>query len=406
MMIKRFLSGGGTMSNNPVYAVIGCGMQGVAEAYDLSVFGKASLIVMVDRDFSLAYTASARINRLAGRTIATPVELDASDISNVVQLLNKYKVTVCCGAAHYALNLLLSQASLEAGAHFCDMGGNTGVVMQQHELHDAAVSKGIGIVPDCGIAPGTANILAARAMKHIQCESVQIYCGGLPQSRELPLGYRIVFSISGLTNEYTGHCSEIRNGKIVSVPAFNEKEELVLPEPVGQCEAFLTSGGTSTGPLSFHGKVNHYGYKTVRYPGHYNLIRTMIDMGFLDLNPVKVDGKPIVPRNMFHALAGKYWHYPDEPDLLVLQVVAKGLNDKSEPVVMTQDLMDFQDKKTGFTAMERTTAFSAAIVAESLAFGKLDSGVLFLESAIDPDQFVDSMAKRNLNVSTLINVLK
>ncbi len=394
------------MSNSSIYAVIGCGMQGVAEAYDLAVFGNASLIVMADRDCSVADRAATRINELTGKTIAKPVELDASHVSNVVQLLKKHNVTVCCGAAHYALNLPLSQASLEAGAHFCDMGGNTGVVMQQHELHNEAVSKGIGIVPDCGIAPGTANVLAARAIKHIRCHAVQIYCGGLPQSRDLPLGYRVVFSVSGLTNEYTGSCSEIRDGNIVSVPAFTEKEELVLPEPVGHSEAFLTSGGTSTGPLSFHGKVKHYGYKTVRYPGHYDVIRSMIDMGFLDLNPIQVDGKSVVPREVFHTLASQYWNYPDEPDLLVLRVIAKGLNEAGEPVVMSQDLMDFQDMKTGFTAMERTTAFSTAIVAAELASGQLGPGVHFLESAFDPDRFVEALAKRNLNVSTLINIAK
>jgi lysine 6-dehydrogenase len=390
------------MKKNPVYAVIGCGMQGVAEAYDLVRFGGAETVVMADRYLKTAEQAADRVNRLTGQTKAVPVKLDASRPADVVRVLRDHRVTVCCGAAHYALNLSLSEASLEAGTHFCDMGGNTTVVMQQHRLNDAAQRKNVGIVPDCGIAPGTANILASRAIRRIDCDSVQIYCGGLPVSRDLPLGYKIVFSVAGLTNEYTGTCSEIRDGRIVSVPAFTEKENLVLPEPVGRCDAFLTSGGTSTGPVSFSGKLTRYGYKTVRYPGHYDAVRSMIDMGLLRLDPVRIDGRDIIPREVFHALASNYWNHPDEPDLLVLRVVAKGRTG-GRPVTMTQDLMDFQDPETGFSAMERTTAFSAAIIAEALAAGMLGPGVHYLERAVDPDWFVAEMAKRALHVTTLID---
>lgn len=387
--------------NDPIYAVIGCGMQGVAEAYDLVRFGHAEKVVMVDLHLQTVEQAAAGVNTLTGSSKAVPVTLDASRTEDVIQMLSDHNVTVCCGAAHYALNYDLSRASLAAGAHFCDMGGNTDVVMKQHMLHDEAKQRNIGIVPDCGIAPGTANILAARAIQHIDCDSIQMYCGGLPVSRNLPLGYKLVFSIAGLTNEYTGNCSEIRHGQIVSVPAFTEKENLVLPEPVGQCEAFLTSGGTSTGPISFQGRVTSYGYKTVRYPGHYDAIRTMIDMGMLQLNPVHVAGQDVVPRDLFHVLASSYWDYPNEPDLLVLRVVAKGKLD-GRPVTMVQDLVDIQDSKTGFSAMARTTAFSAAIVAEALATGILGAGVHYLERSIDPDWFVDEMAKRSLHVVTLI----
>ncbi|MGB3975153.1 MAG: saccharopine dehydrogenase C-terminal domain-containing protein [bacterium] len=388
-------------TNKSIYAVIGCGMQGVAEAYDLVRFGHAEKVVMVDLRREAAEQAAASVNMLTESDRAVSIAIDASRGDDIVRMLRDHNVTVCCGAAHYALNYELSKAALEAGAHFCDMGGNTEVVMKQHLLHDPAMQKNIGIVPDCGIAPGTANILAARAIKHIECDSIQMYCGGLPVSRDLPLGYKLVFSISGLTNEYTGNCIEIRDGRIVSVPAFTEKEALVLPEPVGACEAFLTSGGTSTGPISFHGKLSSYGYKTVRYPGHYATVRSMIDMGLLELDPVQVAGQDVVPRDLFHVLASAYWDYPDEPDLLVLRVVAKGAID-GRPVTMIQDLMDIQDGKTGFSAMARTTAFSAAIIAEALASGVLGSGVHYLERSVDPDWFVEEMAKRSLHVVTLI----
>ncbi|HPQ38879.1 MAG TPA: saccharopine dehydrogenase NADP-binding domain-containing protein, partial [bacterium] len=234
--------------SDSVYAVIGCGKQGTAEGFDLAQYGSARTVIMADRDITRAREAADRINALTGTDTARAVSVDASDETALTALLMENGVRTCCGAAHYALNLAMTRAAIAAGANFCDMGGNTGVVHHQHKLHDAAVRKGVSVVPDCGIAPGTANVLAARAIRTIDCDSIRMFCGGLPQNRALPLGYRAVFSISGLTNEYTGMCIEIRNGKIVEVPAFTEKEAIELPDPVGRCEAFLTSGGTSTGP--------------------------------------------------------------------------------------------------------------------------------------------------------------
>ncbi|MCD4655403.1 saccharopine dehydrogenase NADP-binding domain-containing protein [bacterium] len=393
------------MNTKYVYAIMGSGKQGTAEGYDLARFGNAAEIIMADREYHLAETAATRINDMTGQSIAKPVKLDASNENTVTGFLQNHNVTTCCGAAHYELNLPLTRASINAGSHFCDMGGNTGIVNQQHKLHSLAVKKGVTIIPDCGIAPGTANILAARAIKQMDCNSVNIVCGGLPQSRDLPLGYRIVFSVQGLTNEYTGNCVEIRNGRIVEMPAFTEKEELTLPEPVGRCEAFLTSGGTSTGPWSFHGKLDQYCYKTVRYCGHYDTIRSMIDMGLLSLKPVPVRGVPVVPRDLFHVIASKYWDFPSEPDLLVMQVRAKGFNTSGESVEIIQDLMDFQDPETGFTAMERTTAFSASIIAILMAQGEINAGVHPLELSIDPDLMVEELKKRGIKIETKVKIL-
>lgn len=391
--------------SDSVYAVIGSGKQGTAEGYDLVRFGRAGKLIMADRDLECARQAAHRINTLTGTTAATAHGVDASSETALTRLLMEHGVTTCCGAAHYALNLTMTRAAIAAGAHFCDMGGNTGVVHNQHKLHDAARDKGVAVVPDCGIAPGTANVLAARAIGTIQCDSIRMFCGGLPQNRDLPLGYRTVFSISGLTNEYTGMCIEIRNGKIVEVPAFTEKEELELPDPVGRCEAFLTSGGTSTGPWSFQGKVKHYGYKTLRYPGHYNAVRTMIDMGFLDENPMNISGKSVIPREVFHSLAERFWDCPDEPDLLVLQVRARGRDPRGEPVEMIQNLMDFQDPETGMTAMERTTAYSAAIVAGMLERGDIAPGVQPLELSVDPARMVEALQQRDIHIETTIQAV-
>jgi lysine 6-dehydrogenase len=388
------------MSKEFCYSIIGSGMMGTAVGFDLARFGDASKIFMVDRLEEKATEAAQRINRLTGDEIATGVSLEVSNEKDLVSFLKSKKVNACCGAAHYALNVMLSRACLEAGSNFCDMGGNTKVVKKQHQLHAEALNKGVCIVPDCGLAPGLGNILAARALKMMDCDDVQIRCGGLPQKPKPPLGYRIVFAVEGLTNEYTGMCREIRDGKIVEVPAFTEKEDIEIPLVLDWAEAFLTSGGTSTGPDSFLGKVRNYGYKTIRYPGHYDKVKTLIDLGFLDLIPVKIGTNEVVPRELTHELFKSKLVFPDDKDLVVLRVTAQGYNSNEERTVMIQEMFDYSDDKTGFSAMERTTAFPTSVIAIMMTHEQIYPGVAYLELVIDGDVMIEELAKRNIVIKT------
>jgi len=371
-------------------------MQGTAEAYDLATFGDADSVIIGDIDGQVAARAADRINRLLGRNTVKGTQLDAGDHRTVAALLKN--VDVCCGAAHYALNLDLTRAAIDAGCHFCDLGGNTTVVTKQHALNEQACSSGVTVIPDCGLAPGLGNILAARAISKMTCDTIDIRCGGLPQNPKPPLGYKLVFSIAGLTNEYTGQCVEIREGKRVEIPAFTECESIEFPEPVGICEAFLTSGGTSTGADSFLGKVRNYGYKTVRYPGHFDKIRAMIDLGFLDLNTVRIGSCDVVPRELFHTLVASKLRFPDDKDLIVLRVSATGSDGDGYPIQMIQNMIDYYDEKTGFSAMERTTAYSATIVAIMMAKGEIGPGVHCLETIVDGDRVVKELSRRCIHV--------
>ena len=388
------------MTKKYTYAVIGSGMQGSAEGYDLAVLGDSKKIYMADQNINAAESACLRINRLSERNVAVPVELDATDVRAVKELLKD--ADTCCAAAHYKLNPVLTQAAIETQTHFCDLGGNTDVVLEQYKYHELAQKNGIVVIPDCGLAPGLGNILAARSLEMMQCNSIQIRCGGLPQNPKPPLGYHLVFSVSGLTNEYTGMCREIRNGKIVEVPAFTEMEELVFPEPVGRCEAFLTSGGTSTGPDNFLGRVHDFGYKTVRYPGHFEKVRAMIDMGFLDLEPVEIETATIIPRNVFHVLAKNKLAFPGEKDLVVLRVISEGTSKTGSPQRIIQEMMDYYDDRTGYSAMERTTGYAATAVAIMMTKGEIPPGVHPLERVINGDEIIKELSKRKIMIKTSI----
>lgn len=375
------------------YAVIGAGRQGTAAAYDMARFGNASEVRLLDRDPEVAAAAARRVNELVGRTVATARGIDVEDEAGLAAALSG--ITAALSGVPYFYNVSVARAALTAGCHFNDLGGNTDVVREELELDPWARKRGVSIVPDCGLAPGMANTLAAWGLSRFERPlAARLYCGGLPQTPRPPLGYRQVFSFEGLANEYTGEAVVLRGGRRVHVPAFSACEAIDI-EGIGALEAFYTSGGTSTCPWTFEGKIDTYEYKTLRYPGHFAAMRPLIELGFLDRSPVTVEGRPVSPRAVAEALIAPRIRFPGDPDLVVLRVDVTGETDGVSRTIR-MDIIDREDPKTGFTAMERTTAFPAAIVSILQARGEVPPGAIPLELAVPGGPFVAALRERGI----------
>ena len=274
-------------------------------------------------------------------------------------------------ALPYRCNPALARAAVAARVPFCDLGGNTELVQEALELDGAARRAGIGIVPDCGLAPGLGNVLASIAVAEVPgVRHVRIRCGGLPVVPRGPLGYALLFSIGGLTNEYTGEAVVLRGGRLRRFEAFTEPEPFDAPGGLGRLEAFFTSGGTSTAPWTYRGRLETYEYKTLRYPGHYDRVRAMIELGLLDLGPVAVGRARVVPRDVFHAVAGPRLDAGRVRDLALLRVDCTDRRGRGVRYEMLQCL----DPRTGFSAMEQTTGYPAAVTAYDLARRVLPPG--------------------------------
>lgn len=369
-------------------------MQGTAAGYYIGRFANAQQITFADISLERAERAAKRVNQLLNSSVAQAISLD---VRNRAQLVQEFKkVDGVMSAIDYAFNVSLTEAAIEAGVCLVDLGGNTDVVLQQLKLHERALLAGVSIVPDCGLAPGLGNTLAARCIELLdEVDRVQVRCGGLPQNPRPPLSYKLVFSVRGLTNEYFGRAWAIRNSKRVEIPTFSELENIEFPSPVGACEAFVTLGGSSTCPWTFESKVKNFDYKTVRYPGHYEKMKCLLDLGLLDLEPMSiptVDGQraQIAPREVFHELATKKLDFPEDKDLVVLRVLAEGK--KSGQAVKTGfEILDFHDEATGFTAMERTTGYPAALVLVHATEGKAKKGVIPLENALNHEAYIQEL---------------
>jgi lysine 6-dehydrogenase len=111
------------------------------------------------------------------------------------------------------------------------------------------------------------------------------------------------FSIDGLINEYNEDCTVLRDGKIFSVPSLSDNESIEFPRPFGTMEAFNTSGGISTLPQSYLGRVQHLDYKTIRYPGHCDAIHMLKELGLMSKEAVETASGPVVPRDLLFKLS-------------------------------------------------------------------------------------------------------
>jgi len=380
------------------YVVLGAGRQGVALAYDLARFGEAKRVVVADADEPVARRAVVRLATLLPEqaTAFLCARCDAGRPGDVSALIRGADVLL--SAVPYRLNVGLTDAAIAARVSFCDLGGNTSVVRQQLSRHAAAVAAGVSVAPDCGLAPGLGNILAAHGVASMdEPEHVHVRCGGLPDRPVGPLGYKLVFNFEGLVNEYSGKAEFLRDGQRVEVPTLTEVEEIEFPPPLGRCEAAVTSGGTSTCPETFRGRLRTYDYKTVRYAGHFAIIRALFELGCFEESVTLRDGRVVMPRTVLRALFEERLTYPDIRDLVVLRCTVCGRH-RGRPCVRQYDLFDRHDEQTGFTAMERTTAFPAALVAHMQARRLLAPGARPLEVAIPTQQYLSELAMRGLRV--------
>ncbi len=369
--------------------LLGAGMMGRAIAYDLLRHQELTELIIADRERK---RAEALVEWLADRR-ATPLRLDVSAPRAVREAMDGCRVAV--SAVPYFLNLSLAQTAVEAKVNFCDLGGNPKIVSKELAFDEQAKAAGVTVIPDCGLAPGLVNVIAAGAVEELggAADEVRIRVGGLPQHPRPPLDYQIVFSPYGLINEYMEEATILHNGEIMTIPALTGLEEISFPPPYERLEAFHTAGGSSTLPMTMHGRVKNLDYKTIRYPGHLNKVKTIADLGFFDLHPRRIEDADVVPRELAVRLFQEKLSF-NEPDVVLLRVSARG---KSRGV--HYELIDYYDEKTKLSAMMRTTGFPIGEVAYMLASGRITArGAFPVETCVPHEELISRLVARGLRI--------
>jgi lysine 6-dehydrogenase len=375
------------------YTVLGAGMMGSAVAYDLAKARPADEIVLAD----LSFDTAARSARAIGPNV-TPLALDVGDDRRVHAVLKG--CTAAVSAVSYAVNLRLTHIAIDAQVPLVDMGGNNDIVLQQRGLHGEAAARGVTIIPNAGLAPGLVNILAMTGFQEMDTtDAIHLRVGGLPQHPRPPLNYQIVFSPEGLVNEYVERATILQEGKVREVDSLTGLEAIEFPPPFGTLEAFTTSGGVSVLPELLEGKVRDLDYKTIRYPGHCEKFRTLLDLGFADNAPLQAGASLRTRREFFIELLRKKLDF-QEPDVVLLRATITGRK-AGRPVAIVYECIDHYDAQTKMTAMMRTTAFPVAVIARMLGEGTItERGVLPPETCVPGNVMIEELARRSIAIIT------
>lgn len=246
-------------------------------------------------------------------------------------------------------------------------------------LDDLAKSKGVTAVVDCGVAPGLCNIIAGYVYNLLEkVDRYVCYVGGLPQVRQWPFEYKAAFSPSDVLEEYIRPARFVEYGQEVVRPALSEIELIDFPD-VGTLEAFNTDGLRT---LRKTLDIPFMREKTLRYPGHANLVRVFRESGFFNATTVEVDGQRVKPLSLTSKLLFDQWRLEEgEADFTVMQVVIEGQKG-GERVCYTYYLLDKYNEETQTTSMARTTGYTCTIVARQMIRG------LFSQKGICPPEFI------------------
>ncbi|MGD1078601.1 MAG: saccharopine dehydrogenase C-terminal domain-containing protein [Candidatus Sulfotelmatobacter sp.] len=391
--------------------VIGAGMMGSAAAFDMARTAQVDSVTLADNDPKRVREVAARVNRITGSRKVRAVALDAGNERAAVKLMSGHDAAL--SAVPYFLNLGLAQAAVNARCHFADLGGNNTVVRQELALSKKAESRGVALAPDCGLSPGMASILGGELVRRLggRADALRLYVGGLPERPTPPFHYQLVFSVEGLINEYVEPARILRKGKLTTIDPLTEPEDFHL-EGFSPLVAFHTSGGTSTLPETFEGRVGECFEKTLRYPGHYDLLCELKELGLFSGEKMKFGKAEIAPRAMMSKIfAGKF--ASKGPDVCLMRLEAhesvnragvRGLlGGRLKGRVASFTMVDHYDPKTDMSAMMRTTAFPASIVVQMLASGAISKrGGVLQERDVPADLFLEEVQKRGIKIDYAI----
>ena len=278
-------------------------------------------------------------------------------------------------AMPFDLNLGVAEAAHSCGLHYFDLTEDVPTTTRIREL--AECGSDTVFAPQCGLAPGLIGIVGASLTQSFtEIRSIELKVGALPRHPAGLLGYAFNWSAVGVVNEYLNDCEVIHNGVRQMVPPMTEHERVVIGGI--EFEASLTSGGLGTMCETFEGRVHRLDYKTLRYPGHFELMRFFFEeLGLRDrrelAGEILVNAKPPVDDDVVYLHAA-------------VEGIANGVGDTTAgQLARKQYVRAYQPIRLGgrnWRAISWTTAACAASVVELVADGRLPSAGFIKQESI------------------------
>jgi saccharopine dehydrogenase-like NADP-dependent oxidoreductase len=356
--------------------VVGCGKVGSEIVRDLAASNEVDSVVAMDASPQNLKLLRKRVPRKM-----QTIRLSISQKNRLHGLLRK--VDLVCGALPGRLGFELISETVKAGRDIVDISYTP---RDPFLLQPRAKEVGCRVVPQCGVAPGFTNMCVGDASRRMEkMSSVEIFVGGLPEKPEPPLNYRIVFSLEDVLNEYSRPVQVIEEGKRKKVDPLSGRGLTSFPG-VGRLEYFLTDGLGSL-PRSFPRTREMHEF-TLRYPGHADMMSTLRVLGFFERKSVRIGGVEVEPRQLTIELLRGAMSKGSLEDFLALRVDVKGLT-RGKKIHLRYQLLDHYNRRSGVSAMARTTAYPCTSVALLMGRGEIkETGIVTPEKiAQDPGLF-------------------
>lgn len=342
-------------------AVLGAGMVGRAIALDLAGQYDVTCFDLSKENLEELQKRNSRVKTAAA---------DLSDYKEYADLLQPFDIVVTAVPGFMGYKTL--EAVINAGKDVVDISFFPEDALQLDKL---AKQKGVTVITDCGVAPGISNFIIGRYNEEMKVDSFECYVGGLPKERKPPFQYKAPFSPVDVIQEYIRPARMVENGKVITKPALSDREMITFDD-VGELEAFNTDGLRSLIYTMSH--IPDMKEKTLRYPGHLDLIIALQQACFFDTAPLRINDTDISPLEFTSKLLINQWKLAaEEEEFTVMKVIVKG-KDKT----IEYNLLDRYDPETKISSMARTTGYTCTAAVNLIALK------LFNEKGVFPPELV------------------
>ena len=346
-------------------AVLGAGMVGRAIASDLAASFEVTSIDKSQQSLDILSATSQNVATKQYELAHTP---------GYRELLSPFDLVVTAVPGFMGYETL--KHVISAGKNVVDISFSPEDMLA---LDSLAKENNVTAIVDCGVAPGMSNLVLGRYNEEMTVQNFECYVGGLPKERKKPFEYKAPFSPIDVIEEYTRPARLKENGQIVTKPALTEIELMEFDE-IGTLESFNTDGLRSL--LFTMGHIPNLKEKTLRYPGHCELIIALQRSGFFSSEPVIINNIPVSPIGFSSAVLFKEWKLlPGEEEFTIMKIIVQGEKNGVHKTI-EYNLLDRYDTQTQVTSMARSTGYTCTAAVDLLAKG------LFAKKGVFPPEKV------------------
>ena len=393
--------------------LLGVGRQGKAALYDLIRSEVVKEVIAAD----ISSEAEEYVRRLKSGKV-TFVRCDFRDERKLTELMRDVDLVLDLSSPQFAFNILklavMNEKHLVNAYYLIDPTSITNPDRYQKlkeevkRLDELAKDKNIIILPEFGLDPGIDLVLAGQAIKELdEVHELYTYGAGIPEPKAAttnPLKYKITWSFNGVLRSYKRPARVVRNGKVEIIPPteiFSPKNcREVEIEGLGTLEVYPNGDAVEFAErFGILKTLKHAVRYSMRWPGHCEFWKKLVDLHFLDDALIKVGNVTVAPVEFLKALLEPQLQLRnDERDVVILRVDVRGVKNSKRLRIVYQ-LIDYRDLNTGFTAMQRTTGFTASIGAQMILRGDISRrGILFPGTDVPFDVLQKELERRGIKI--------